>query len=77
MVRKKSNFIPPKGGNQALDHLKRSIESIPLDKTSGSVKDNVIKHEREAIKTLSSDTSIVIKEADRSGSVVIMDKEHF
>lgn len=35
------------------------------------------KRQREAIKQLSEDRSIVIKEADKGGSVVIMDSEHY
>ena len=35
------------------------------------------KQQREAIKRHSEDKSIVIKEADKGGSVVIMDSEHY
>ena len=37
----------------------------------------MFKQQRDAIKQLSEDRSIVIKEADKGGSVVIMDSEHY
>ena len=33
--------------------------------------------ERNAIKTLANNDSIIIKEADKGGAVVIMDKENY
>ena len=40
-------------------------------------KENATKQQGEAIKRLSEDRSIVIKEADKGGSVVVMDSEHY
>ena len=38
---------------------------------------NINKCQRDEIKSLESDKDIVIKEADKGGVVVIMDKEHY
>ena len=40
-------------------------------------KENVTKQQRKAIKRLSEDKSIVIKELDKGGQVVVMDSEHY
>ncbi|MEW8546501.1 MAG: hypothetical protein AB2693_23545 [Candidatus Thiodiazotropha sp.] len=77
LVRNKSNFVPPKGRNQALDEFIRSVEKIPLNKQSRTINDNLRKQERQSIRSLSTDTNIIIKEADKGGSVVIMDTEHY
>ena len=41
------------------------------------MKPNILKTEPEAIKSLQNDKSIIIKEADKGGATVIMDKEHY
>jgi hypothetical protein len=41
------------------------------------VRDNISKNERIALKNFTSDDSITIKEADKGGATVIMDKEHY
>ena len=41
------------------------------------IKSNINKSQRKAIKDLQKDTSIVIKEADKGGAIVIMDANHY
>lgn len=77
MVKNKSNFVPPKNRNQALDEFVKSVENIPLNDKGGEVKDNLTKHERNSIRSLSADKNIIIKEADKGGSIIIMDTEHY
>ena len=68
ILRNKSTFEPPKNRNDALDAFAKSVENIPLDTpTINSTKHNINKGQRSAIKSLSSDESIVIKEADKGG----------
>ena len=50
---------------------------MPKSNINIKCRENVTKQQREAIKRLSEDKSIVIKEADKGGSVVIMDSEHY
>lgn len=74
---KKSNWTPPSGRNQYIDsyvqtargHLDRFI----LDNHHHSNKDNLTVNERKAIKTLRSNYDIVIKPADKGGTIAVMD----
>ena len=77
MVKNKSNFVPPKNGNQALDEFIKSVDNIPLNSKDKRVKDNLSRHERNSILSLSADKDIIIKEADKGGSVIIMDTDHY
>ena len=74
---KKSNFVPPKNRNQALDAFIKSVKNIPLNSKDKRVKDNLSRHERNSILSLSADKDIIIKEADMCGSVIIMDIDHY
>ena len=53
------------------------MENTPTKSRNPSYKENISKQQRAAIKSLSEDNSVVIKEADKGGSVVIMDKDHY
>ena len=48
---------------------------MPKSNVNIKCKENVTKQQREAIKRLSEDRSIVINEADKGGSVVVMDSK--
>ena len=78
ILRNKSSFIPPKNRNEALDTFAKSVENIPLN-TLGAphTRHNIDKDQRAAIKSISRDDSIIIKEADKGGTVVILDKIHY
>lgn len=77
VVRNKSDFTPPKNRNNALEKFISNLENTPISTRNIKCKENVSQQQREAIKRLSEDRSIVIKEADKGGSVVIMDTEHY
>lgn len=72
IVRNESNFIPPKNRNASLENL----QNTPTAKSHTNIRCNVSLAERNAIKSLTNDKSVVIKEADKGGAVVIMDSEH-
>ena len=77
LVRNKSNFILPPERNNALDKFISTIEEFPKTKPNAISKPNIIKSESNAIKSLQNDHSIIIKEADKGGATVIMDREHY
>ena len=79
-VKNKSNFIPtptPKNHNAALEKYIETLQNTPTTKSNTNVKYNVSLAERNAIKSVANDESIIIKEADKGGAVVIMDREHY
>lgn len=77
LVRNKSDFTPPKNRNNALEKFISNLENTPISTRNIKCKQNVSQQQREAIKRLSEDRSIVIKEADKGGSVVVMDTGHY
>ena len=53
------------------------MQNTPTIKSNSNNKHNISLAERNAIKSLANDQSIIIKEADKGGAVVIMDREHY
>lgn len=78
IVRNKSNFTPKKGINSRLDRYIDNLTKFPLiPKKGNQVKSNISKSQQKAISRLQNDNSIIIKEADKGGAIVIMDKEYY
>ena len=78
LVRNKSSFTPNPERNAALNKYINAIEEFPKTKKNNSnLKQNLSKSEYNAIKALRNDQSIVIKEADKGGTTVILNKEHY
>ena len=48
-----------------------------FDNVATKNKSNISKNEWEGIKPLKENASIVIKEADKGGAVVVMNKTHY
>ena len=76
-VRNNTFFEPPQGRNQSLDEYIDTTKVIPRDDTKEKKSFNISRNEGQAIDNLSKDTSIVIKEADKGGGIVIMNKEFY
>ena len=78
LVRNKTNFVPPKGRDQLLDNFVESTINIPLETQDKSkIKRNISFSEQKAISSLANDTSIIIKQADKGGATVIMDRSFY
>ena len=78
LVRNKSNFNPKKGRNGMLDTVCETLQSLTLDTTHNkSVRNNLSKNEEKALRSLASDKTIIIKEADKGGAVVIMNAAYY
>lgn len=54
-----------------------TLESTPINRRNRNCKQNVNQQQRTAIKLLSEDKFIVIKEAYKGGAIVIMDTKHY
>ena len=77
LVRNNSYFEPPRGRNQRLDEYIDMTKVIPRNDPQRKTSFNITRNERKAIDNLAKDTSIVIKEADKGGGIVIMNKEFY
>ena len=79
IVRNNSNFEPPCGRNISLDSYISASKAICSNTigTNNHTKYNITLKQREAIKSLAHDNSIIIKEADKGGGIVIMNTEFY
>ena len=79
IVRNNSNFEPPCGRNISLDSYISASKAICSNTiwTNNHTKYNITLKQREAIKPLAHDNSIIIKEADKGGGIVIMNTEFY
>ena len=61
-----------------LDNVCETLENLPLHTSCRELrKNNLSKEENKALESLTNDESIIIKEADKGGAVVIMDKDYY
>ncbi|KAK3098186.1 hypothetical protein FSP39_017007 [Pinctada imbricata] len=78
LVKNKKGFKPPLNRDKHLEEyihcLRQSANNNILD---NHIKSNINNSQQKAIKDLQKDTSIVIKEADKGGAIVIMDANHY
>ena len=67
---------PPKSEDKLLEQTIQTLHEFPLEH-SKNVKSNLTNRERNAMESLKSDKSLIIKEADKSGAVVCMDSDYY
>lgn len=77
LVRNRSSFEPPKGRNSALEQYISTNKQFLTSKLPTSSKFNITIKERQCINELQNDPSIIIKEADKGGGIVIMNKDYY
>ncbi|XP_062602273.1 uncharacterized protein LOC134263937, partial [Saccostrea cucullata] len=77
LVRNKSKFNPKRGRNKTLDAVCDTLENIHFPNKPRTIKPNLSKEEEKALKNLSDDPTIIIKEADKGGGVVLMNKDFY
>ena len=75
MLRNKSNFTPRRGKDQDLDTYIDTLTKFPINKIP--CKQNLSRREKEALRNLKQDDSIILKEADKGGAIVLMDKLYY
>lgn len=76
IVRNRSTFNPTKNRNEVLDNCIEFMKNYPLNPKEKH-KRNVNKNQYETIKKLASDASIVVKQADKGGTFIIMDSKFY
>ena len=78
LVRNKSDFTPRPGRNKTLDKFIDNVRKFPIKTLNPQKKkSNINAQQWQSIQTLKNDKSIVIKEADKGGAVVIMDSAYY
>lgn len=76
-LKNKSDFIPIIPNNDCIDTFKRVIVNELEHMNMLNKHSNLTRGEKEALKDLKSDQSILIKPADKGGGVVILDIEDY
>jgi len=79
VVKNSSNFCPPNGRNEALDNYISTTKILCSNalKEPKSIKHNISLEQRKALRSLANDKSIIIKEADKGGGIVIMNVDFY
>ena len=72
LVRSKSTFCPNKGRNKTLDVNIEVLHQTTKNVTAKTTRQNLNKTENDALNELRNDNTIIIKEADKGGAVVVM-----
>ena len=80
LVKNKSNYVPPLPTDQYLSVFLESISNLHETENNEHGKKrqtNINSAEEIALKTLKEDSSIIIKQADKGGATVVMDKTYY
>ena len=70
LVRNKTNFVPPHGREELLDSFVKS--TVPTEKSN--IRRNLSIPEQKSISQLANDDNIIIKQTDKKGATVIMER---
>ena len=76
LVRNKTGWNPPKSHDAHLEDAIQYLKEYPRNENK-NVKNNISREEKSAMKSLLADNSIIIKEADKGGAVVVMDTLYY
>ena len=76
--RGKSKFMPPKHRNASIDTycrlVERDVRHTLNRKSEYKVYNNMTKDEREALKMLSDDATLIIKNSDKGSAIVVQNR---
>ena len=75
-MKNKNNFYPPRNRHKYFDNTIDFIKQQNLNNLSKN-KTNLGKKYSQALKELRNDKSIVVNEADKGGTMVIMNPEYY
>ena len=77
LVKKKGKFTPSRERNKTLDIIIDFLHKQNFEETKKNNTSNITKDENKGIMELKNNAEIIIKEADKGGAVVIMNREHY
>ena len=73
LVKNLSTFTPMQGRNSTLDNVINILKNTSL--STVHARDNISKEQREALNKLASCQDVIIKQADKGGALVIMNRQ--
>ncbi|XP_028402123.1 uncharacterized protein LOC114525116 [Dendronephthya gigantea] len=76
LVKNPSNFVPPKSEDRYLNMFIEATANYHKHDTTAK-KNNLSRAEQDALDKLKNDDTIIIKEADKGGATVVMDKTFY
>ena len=71
LVKKRGTFHPPLGRDKYLHYFIKQVQNYPVEQLLKAPKHNLTKDQHLQLQELRNDTSIIIKEADKGGGIVI------
>lgn len=77
LVKKKGKFTPSRDRNKTLDIIIDFLHKQNFEETKKNNTSNITKDENKGIMQLKNNAKVIIKEADKGGAVVIMNREHY
>ena len=78
LVRNKNNFVPSQGREELLNCFVHNTVDIPLiPNEKSNIWRNITLSEQKVILKLANDESIIIKQADKGGATVIMNRPFY
>ena len=78
LVRNRKGFKPAPNRDKDLDsYINRLKKVAESNKITTTPKSNISNIEQKALKELQTEDSIIIKEADKGGAIIIMDTDHY
>ena len=73
----KSNFTPSRNRDRDLDHQNDILNNLDLEGMDICSKNNLSKIEQSELSKLINGRTIIIKPADKGGTVVVLPTEHY
>ena len=78
LAKNKGNYNPYRNRNIVLDTINDFMTKFPIEELTTSIKkSNINRKESLALRELQNNKNIIIKQADRGGAVVIMDRDYY
>ena len=77
LAKNKSNFVPPRSEDDHLALFLNDLSKLEQQSQKKTRKCNISTAEQKALQDLKHDNTIIIKQADKGGATVVMDKSYY
>lgn len=76
IVKNKSKFTPKRNRDGHLDRFIDHLNTFPIE-SNDNIRSNLNRNQREAMRTLTNNSDIIIKESDKGSTVCVMDRDFY